>query len=205
MEITLYSAPYSSAGPVRAALAELDVPHTRVDLDLQKGESRTEAHLARNPNGKVPTLVVDGTPMFEAVAIMQWLGDRFGVARGLWPAADAPERLTAMAWSSWAYVTLGPAIYRMILATGERFPALESAPHVAQAKQDFAELVGLLDARLATQPWMLGASYSLVDLVVGCVAIFGVSRGAPAEKHAHVMGWAERLRMRPAIREAFGG
>ena len=47
--------------------------------------------LDRMANGKVPTLVVDGTPMFEALAIIQWLGDRYGVQQGLWPAANSPR------------------------------------------------------------------------------------------------------------------
>ncbi|MFZ4380662.1 MAG: glutathione S-transferase family protein, partial [Sandarakinorhabdus sp.] len=46
-------------------------------------------YLALNPNGKVPTLTVDGAPMFEALAIQLWLGHTYGVERGLWPAGRA--------------------------------------------------------------------------------------------------------------------
>ena len=101
MTITLYAAPMSSATPVLTALTELEVPHEMVPMDLSAGDQRKPDFLALNPNGQVPTLVVDGTPMFEALAIMQWLGDRFGVERGLWPASDAPERLVALSWSTW--------------------------------------------------------------------------------------------------------
>ena len=116
MAITFYSAPMSSASPVAAALAELNVPHETVTLDLKAGDQKKPAYLALNPNGKVPTLVADGTPMFEALAIMQWLGDRFGVAKGLWPAADSPARMQAMAWSTWAYVTYGTTLVMLQLA-----------------------------------------------------------------------------------------
>ena len=60
------------------------------------GEQKSPAYLAINPHGVVPTLVVDGTPLYEALAILQWLGDEHGVQRGLWPAAGTPQRLTAL-------------------------------------------------------------------------------------------------------------
>ena len=101
MSLTFYFAPQSSASPVACALAELDVEHERVRLDLKAKDQKKPGFLALNPNGKVPTLVVDGTPMFEALAIMLFLGERFGVERGLWPAAKDPARLAALSWCAW--------------------------------------------------------------------------------------------------------
>ena len=163
MSIVLYAAPMSSAIPVVQAMIELEVPHERVHVDLAAGRQRTPEFLALNPNGKVPTLVVDGTPMFEALAILQWLGDRFGVERGLWPAADAPERLTAMSWSTWTYVTYSAVLQRLNYASSERVPTELHNP--AQAEHSAAELqtlIGLLDARLADRPYLLGDAFSLV-------------------------------------------
>ena len=102
MSIVLYWHPMSSASPIASALAELDVAHERVLIDLKAGEQRRPEFLALNPNGAVPTLTVDGAPMFEALAIHLWLGERYGVERGLWPAADTPERLQAMSWCAWS-------------------------------------------------------------------------------------------------------
>lgn len=96
--IVLYWHPMSSATPVACALAELGVPHRRVKVDIKAGEQRKPEYLALNPNGKVPTLTVDGAPMFEALAIQLWLAEEYGVAKGLWPAAGTPERLQAMSW-----------------------------------------------------------------------------------------------------------
>src|SRR5690606_32905980 len=107
MNLTLYASPMSSATPVVHALAELDVDCEIVILDLKAGEQKRPEYLAINPHGVVPTLVVDGTPLFESVAILQWLGEQYGVQRGLWPAAGTPERLEALSWSTWAYVSYG--------------------------------------------------------------------------------------------------
>ncbi|MCZ7680292.1 MAG: glutathione S-transferase family protein [Sandaracinaceae bacterium] len=201
MTIVFYAARMSSATPVASALNELGVPHERVEMDLARGDQRSPEHLARNPNGKVPTLVVDGTPMFEALAIMQWLGDRYGVESGLWPAADAAARLTALSWTTWAYVTYGAAIYRANLASSERAPAeLKSEAHAAQARRDLSDLLGILDGWLAARAWVLGESFSLADLIVGSVVAYGTYCGAPVDDHPRVKDWLARVSARPSMR-----
>ncbi|HEX5685837.1 MAG TPA: glutathione S-transferase family protein [Ideonella sp.] len=196
--IVLYWHPMSSATPIAAALAELDVPHERVKVDIKAGEQRRPDYLALNPNGKVPTLTVDGAPMFEALAIQLWLGEQYGVARGLWPAAGTPERLQAMSWCTWAYVTYGAVLVRLQLATmGEE--RLRSAAHADAARDGLDQLLGLLDARLATQPWMLGAEYSMADLLVGSVMGYSIYIGAPVAKHPHVQAWLAKVQARPAM------
>ena len=66
-------------------------PYEEVRDDLHAGDQKKPEFLALNPNGKVPLLVIDGTPVFESVAIQIALGERHGVAKGLWPALDSAE------------------------------------------------------------------------------------------------------------------
>jgi glutathione S-transferase len=195
-KIVLYWHPMSSATPVACALAELDVPHERVKIDITTGEQRRPAFLALNPNGKVPTLTVDGAPMFEAVAIEMWLGETYGVKKGLWPAEGTPERLQAMAWSTWSYVTYGAQLVRLQAARDMGTP---DDAHGTAGHKGMDDLLALLDARLAKQPWMLGDAYSLVDLIVGSVIGYSVYIGAPVQKHPHVMAWLQKVQARPAM------
>ncbi len=203
--VTLYAAPMSSATPVVHALNELEVPHERVMLDLSEGEQRKAAFVALNPNGKVPTLVVDGTPLFEALAIIVWLGDRFGVQRGLWPVAEAPQRLEALSWTTWAYVTLGSALGRLNTAGSDHVPAaLHHPPQVEFVLRELAQLLGILNDRLQTRPYLLGESFSLADLAVANMVIYATYCGvAVADEHAHVRGWMQRIEERPAFGQAW--
>lgn len=203
--IILYASPMSSAIPVVQALAELEVPHEQVTLDLAAGDQRRPDFLALNPNGKVPTLVVDGTPMFEALAIMQWLGDRFGVERGLWPAADSALRLEALSWSTWTYVTFSATFQRFQHSSSDHVPA--ERHNRAQAEHAAAELqtlLGLLDARLASHPYVLGATFSLTDLIVGNGINYGNFCGMPVDDHPHVQSWLTRFRARESYGKAMG-
>ncbi|WP_313211033.1 glutathione S-transferase family protein [Stenotrophomonas sp.] len=200
MSLVFYWHPMSSATPIACALAELAVPHERVRIDIRAGEQRTPEYLAINPNGKVPCLVVDGTPMFEALAIHLWLGEHFGVAKGLWPHDGTPARLEAMSWCTWAYVTYGAVIGRVWLATSD--DALRDADHAAAAIRTATALLDLLQARLSQQPWMLGEAYSLVDLVVGQVVGYGTYLGAAVEAHPAVAAWLQQVQARPAMQGA---
>jgi glutathione S-transferase len=202
MNIVFYRAPRSSAVPVASVLNELKVPHERVTLDLQAGDTRKPAFLALNPNGKVPTLVVDGQPLFEAAAIMQWLGDRFGVEKQMWPAQDDPARLAALSWSTWAYVTLSAAIQRANISGSELTPKeLHHAPLAAHARAQVQECYGLLEARLSKQPFMLGQSFSVLDIIVGSMVYWATFCGMAVSDHPSVSAWLEKCAARPSIRE----
>ncbi len=50
--------PSGNSYKVRLLLAQLDIPYRRVDIDILKGETRTPAFLAKNPNGRIPLLEI---------------------------------------------------------------------------------------------------------------------------------------------------
>ncbi len=205
MSLKLFAAPMSSATPVVCALAELDIPCEIEMFDLKAGNQKKPAYLAINPHGVVPTLVVDGTPLFESVAIMQWLGDRYGVERGLWPAADAPERLTALSWTTWSYVSYGALINVLNFSQSPYVDAaLHHPPLTAEALKQLDEALGRLDGLLARQPYLLGERYSLADLIVACVVIYSTYCGVSVDAHAHVKDWLERFQARPAYQKTWG-
>ncbi|HEU4582863.1 MAG TPA: glutathione S-transferase family protein [Polyangiaceae bacterium] len=200
MSIVFYAAPQSSASPVSCALRELEVPHERVNVDLSKGEQRKPEFLALNPNGKVPTLVVNGTPLFEAIAILQWLGDRFGVEKKLWPAADSPARLEALSWTTWGYVQFGYALALWYQSSSERLPKERHNAALSEyAGKELQNLLGLLDARLSQRSYLLGAEFSLADLILGSVINYAHVCGVSIAAHARVQGWLERVLSRPSM------
>lgn len=205
MTITFYQAPFSSAIPVAAALAELQVPHESVTFDLQKEEHKNSEYLQLNPNGTVPTLVVDGQPLFESLAILQWLGDRYGVERSLWPKFDSPERLPALSWTTWAYATLGPLLVRYTLATSERAPVeLHSTTAASHAKEGTRKCWQVLEDQLTDREYLLGNEYSLVDLVVANTVQYATVCGLAPTKFPKVTRWLATCLERPAMKPHWG-
>jgi GST-like protein len=159
-----------------------------------------------NLNGKVPTLVVDGTPMFEALAILLWLGETHGVERGLWPAAKDPARLSALSWCTWAYVSYGTGLALLSYATTDRAgPEVNNPAQAALAHKELKNLLGMLEARLERQKYMLGANYSLVDLVVASVVGYGAFVGASVDAHPPVKAWLEDFQGRASHKAVLHG
>ena len=67
----------SAAYRVRIALALKGVPHETVEVNLVTGEQRGAAFRARNPQGLVPALEVDGATIVQSLAIIDYLDGRF--------------------------------------------------------------------------------------------------------------------------------
>lgn len=202
MPITLFHTKMSSSSPVAMALRELEVLHETITVDLAAGDQRKPDFLALNPNGKVPTLVVDGAPLFEALAILQWLGDRYGVAKGLWPAADSPARLRALSWSTWSYVSVISVIQRLTAVSSPRVPKENHNPAAAEtARRELGVLFSVLDRELTDRQFLLGENLSLCDLIVANVVAYAGLCGVSTEAHPHVKTWLAQCTSRPSFRE----
>jgi maleylacetoacetate isomerase len=78
MKLVLHDYWRSSASyRVRIALALKGVDHESQPVNLLEGGQRGADNLARNPQGFVPTLMVDDTPLTQSLAIIDWLDAAF--------------------------------------------------------------------------------------------------------------------------------
>jgi maleylacetoacetate isomerase len=103
--ITLYDYWRSSASyRVRIALNLLRLPYTAVPVNLLTGDQKAPANLARNPQGLVPTLDIDGVQLTQSLAIIEYLNDTHG---GLLP-DDAMGRARVRALSYAVAMEIAP-------------------------------------------------------------------------------------------------
>jgi glutathione S-transferase len=139
--LTLYFAPGASSMAVHIALHEIGVTFEGRPMSFKQNDLRTPDYLALNPEGKVPTLVVDGRPLTEVAAILFYLAKRFPEA-DLLPPDDIAAEAHALSWMSFIASTLHPA----------RRHGLDHAKTV----------YGIADRRLG-QGWAIGR-YSIADI-----------------------------------------
>lgn len=205
-KLVFHTALNSSAAPVDLALHDLGVPCERIEYDIHNADKHKQPEfLALNPNGKVPTLVIDGTPMFEGLAIVLWLGDRFGVDKGLWPEGNSPERLRALSWTTWAYASYTPVIKRLNYAESPYLPAeFHSATNAKDAHKELQALLALLDAELSKAPYILGQSYTLADTVLAAMVAYSEFCNVPLDSHAHVKAWLKTIQARESFKKYMG-
>src|SRR5437773_5399856 len=106
--LTLYFAPGSSSFAVHIALREIGVPFEGKPMSFRSNDLRSPAYLVLNPEGKVPTLIIDGRRLTEVASILYYLAIRFPDA-GLLPRDDIEADAQALSWMSFAASTLHPA------------------------------------------------------------------------------------------------
>lgn len=203
MSLTFYYSPMSTATLTDLVLEELAAPCERIRIDLKKSETHTQEFLRLNPNGKVPVLVHDGKPIWESAAITLYLGEIFGVAKGLYP-EPGPERGEAMKWVVWANVTLGDAFGRVIRNTTEWVPAEQhNAKAAAAAESDVRNCLRILDQALAGRQYLLGA-YTLADTHVNSFVDWLRYMKVDLSNYANLNAWSQRCAARPAYGRVMG-
>jgi glutathione S-transferase len=140
--LTLYFAPGASSMAPHIALHEIGEPFDGRPVSFAKGEQRSAAFLAVNPEGKVPVLLIEGRRLTEVAGILFYLAKRFPAA-DLLPAPDIEAEAQVISWMSFLAATVHPARVRGL---------------------DYAmEIYALANARLGRRDWAIGR-YSIADI-----------------------------------------
>ncbi|OBY27862.1 maleylacetoacetate isomerase [Leisingera sp. JC1] len=95
----------SASYRLRIALNLAGIDYTAVPVDLVKGEHKSREHLARNPQGFVPVLEIDGMRLTQSLAILDYLDETRSL--GLLP-ADPGQRARARALAHSVAVDVHP-------------------------------------------------------------------------------------------------
>ena len=98
MRLTLYYAPISCALVPYVALTEARAEFEVRVVNVRAGEQLNADYLTMNPKHKVPVLLVDGQPLTENVAILQWIAGQFPETRLLPAGFDKFKAISLLAW-----------------------------------------------------------------------------------------------------------
>ena len=118
MDVVLYDYWRSSASyRVRIALNLAGIDYRAVPVDLVKGDHRGHDHLARNPQGFVPVLDIDGLRLTQSLAILDYLDNTRGLK--LLP-GDPGDRARAMALAHAIAVDIHPVCNLSVAAEADK-------------------------------------------------------------------------------------
>jgi len=178
--LTLYFAPGSSAMAPHIALHEVGAAFESRPSSFNRKQNRDPAYLALNPEGKVPTLLIDDRPLTEVAGILYFLARRFPGA-ALLPECDVEAEAQVVSWMSFIAATVHPARRQGI----ERWRAV------------FA----IAERRLGGRDWAVGR-YSIADIHM--FRLFWRFRGslaADAAEFPNLSAHYERMMARPAVQK----
>ena len=200
--ITLFSSPGTAGLVVHWMLIDLGVPHELRMLDFEKREHKTPEYLAINPNGVVPTLVIDGQPIFESPAIAMQLADSHPAAN-LAPPAGSLDRARYYQWFFFMANYLQPA-YRLWFYAAEGAGEANSEDTKAQARMRIESGWSTLDKHLAAHgPYLLGEQLTAADFMMTMLMRWSRNMPKPAHTWPALAEHARRMKARPSFRELY--
>jgi GST-like protein len=163
---------YSLApNPMKVALflEEAGLAYESIPVDTRKGEQFSAEFTALNPNNKVPCIVDGDATVFDSNAILLYLGEKTGK---FMPANTPRARGELLSWLMFVASGVGPfsgqAVHFSRFAPEPKEYAVTR--YMFEAKRHY----GIVDARLAQHKFMLGDSYTIVDM-----ALWGWARLVP--------------------------
>ena len=192
---TLYSMRRSgNCYKVRLALAQLEIPHELIEIDILQGETRTPEFLAMNPSGHVPLLeVAPGRHIAESNAILWYIAGSTPLVPD-----NRIERAEMLQWMFFEQHSLEPnlgaAYFWLTLVKGGR----ELQQH---AFEDWMEegyrALGVMENHLAGHRFVAADRYTIADIALYAYTHLAHSCDYDLSRFPAVRAWLRRVAEQP--------
>ena len=205
LSLELHGAKTGNSLRVAVALEEAALPYVACPIDLRAGGQRAPTHLAIDPRGKVPVLVVRGANGASELVLTQ------SNAIALWIDAQAPGRLLpedgrsrATAIERWLFfvtdvIALNQAAFKLRRAD----IAADAAAH---HDREAIEALSYAERFLAGGAFMAGDAFSLAD-IAGYTIASAYASSLDWTRLPKLQRWFDSVGARAAVRRglvAFG-
>ena len=194
---------YFSGAPnptkVALFLEEAGLAYEAIPVDTRKGEQHKLEYLAINPNAKVPAIVDGDVTVFDSNAILLYLAEKTG--KFLPPKSDK-LRGELLSWLMFVASGVGPYSGRSVHFRAYAPEKIDYAlnRYAYEAQRHFS----ILDVRLTKQKYMIGDTYTIVDMDVwGWARLVPTVLGdATWAKFPHLKRLVDEIGARPAAQRA---
>jgi glutathione S-transferase len=195
--LQLYGNPASRAMRCLWMLEEIGEPYELIEKSTRAGDLQTAEYLRLNPNARIPTLVDGAAVIWESMAINIYLAQKYPGPMH----CSSPELLgKAAQWSFWAMLELEELLldllnHRAVLPEFARDPS-----HAERSELLLQKPLRVLNASLGEPQFLTGASFTLADLNVASILVWGKMARLDLSAHPNVTRWLNACLARPAYR-----
>lgn len=176
------------------ALEELGVKYEHVPTEVTKAKS--PENLKVNPNGHIPALEDDGVALWESLAINLYLAEKYGKG-SLWP-ASVEDHGQCYKWSFWAITELETPLLTLLSHKLFLPPDQRDEKKANDAINALKAPLNVLEAVLKGREYLLGNSFTIADLNVASVLMFGSYVKFDHSATPAVQAWLGKCLGRPA-------
>ncbi|MEO0748387.1 MAG: glutathione S-transferase family protein [Pseudomonadota bacterium] len=196
----LYGYPASGSGAVEVALVAANIPFEMNDLDPDAGELESEAFLAINPRGQVPTLIhPDGSVITEVPAILLHLADAHPGC-GLAPPPGSSARAQHDRWLAFAHANCYEGVLRVFYSDRYTTDPAQAEPVSKAALAYVIRHLNMMADGMGTGPFMFGEYPMAVDYLVWIMTTWLVDEDL-SDLDPKILALGEALAARPDLKE----
>ncbi|NYZ16973.1 glutathione S-transferase family protein [Azospirillum sp. RWY-5-1] len=179
-----------NAYKVRLLLHKLAIPVERIEMDIDRGETRTPDFLAKNPNGRVPALALeDGTILPESNAILWYLaeGTRF-------LPADRLERAQVLQWMFFEQYSHEPnvATLRYWITHKVEMTAERRMAEPGKRRQGY-DALGVMEGHLKDRAFFVGDRLTIADIALYAYTHVADEGGFDLAAYPALRAWLDRV------------
>jgi glutathione S-transferase len=192
--ITLYDNMDSGNGyKVRLLLHLLDIPYRRVELDIDRSETRTPEFLIKNPNGRIPTLELDdGTCLPESNAILFYLADGTPyLPQGRLARAQVLQWMFFEQYSHEPYVATPRYIIRHL---GRDHPRNKELPERLERGR---QALGVMENHVKARRFLVGERVTIADIALYAYTHVAHEGDHDLRPYPAVRAWLDRVAQQP--------
>lgn len=176
---------------VRLLLHQLGIPFERIQMDIDKGETRTPEFLAKNPNGRIPVLETErGEFLAESNAILFYLSEGTPYLP-----ADRRQRAQVLQWMCFEQYSHEPNIATV------RYWLTHDVPHLAQVLEQKrklgADALAVMERHLASRTFFVGERYTIADIALYAYTHVAAEGGFDLAPYPAVQAWLGRVHAQP--------
>ena len=149
-------------------LHELGLDYESRPIGSRTGETQTPEFTQLNPRGKIPVLRDGEMLLTESAAIVTYLAETYGQAKGLIPPAFSPQRAAYYEWCFFSMMELDAHTLYVIRKHTDLVHLYGEAPKAVQAaREGFEKQVGVATQALAAgRPFILGDRFTGADILL---------------------------------------
>jgi glutathione S-transferase len=195
--LQLYGNPASRAMRCLWMLEEIGEPYQLIEKSTRADDLQTPEYLRLNPNARIPTLVDGDAVLWESMAINIYLSQKY---QGPMHCGDPALLGHAAQWSFWAMLELEELLldllnHRAVLPEFGRDPS-----HAERSELLLQKPLRVLNGSLGERQFLAGDGFTLADLNVASILVWGKMARLDLSAHSNVARWLNACLARPAYR-----
>lgn len=178
---------------VKLMLHLLDQPYEWILIDILKGETQSDAFLAKNPNGKIPVLELeDGTCLWESNAILNFLAD----GSAFLP-TEPRLRTQVLQWQFFEQYSHEPYV-----AVARFIQLYQGLPEARRSEYEECHVRGhkalkVMEKQLQRTPYLVGENFSIADIALYAYTHVADEGGFDLAPYPAIRTWLARVASHP--------